>query len=54
MNHFDEAVRLVEEANHVGHSDHERAQGIIACAQVHATLAVAQQLYANHNEERHP
>ena len=38
--HYKEAERLIEEANHVGHTDHNRAEGMIAVAQVHATLAL--------------
>lgn len=36
-----EAERLIEEANHVGHSDPQRADGILRAAQTHALLAVA-------------
>lgn len=39
--HYREAERLIEEANHVGHQDPERGNGILAAAQVHATLALA-------------
>lgn len=39
--HYREAERLIEEANHVGHEDPQRGVGIIAAAQVHATLAFA-------------
>jgi hypothetical protein len=39
--HYREAERLVEEANRVGHEDPARGSGILAAAQVHATLADA-------------
>jgi hypothetical protein len=37
---YREAERLIEEANHVGHSDPQRADGMVTAAQVHATLAL--------------
>ncbi|MGS2645928.1 hypothetical protein [Streptosporangium sp. G12] len=39
--HFREAERLIEEANHVGHNDPQRGDGILLAAHVHATLALA-------------
>lgn len=39
--HFREAERLIDEANHVGHTDPTRGLGILVAAQVHATLALA-------------
>lgn len=39
-----EAERLVEEANVVGHENPERGAGMIAAAQVHALLAVNETL----------
>lgn len=39
--HYRESERLIEEANHVGHSDSWRSYGMVASAQVHATLALA-------------
>jgi hypothetical protein len=38
---YREAERLIEEANRVGHEDPQRAAGMVASAQVHATLALA-------------
>lgn len=38
--HYAEAERLIEEANHVGHSDRKRAEGMIVVAQVHAILSL--------------
>jgi hypothetical protein len=38
---YREAERLIDEANHVGHSDPRRSDGMIAAALVHATLALA-------------
>ncbi len=37
--HYKEAVRLHEEANHVGHHDEQRGLGILVSALFHATLA---------------
>jgi hypothetical protein len=37
--HYQEAVRLLDEADHVGHTDPERALGMAVAAGVHATLA---------------
>ena len=39
--HYEEAERLIEVANEVGHEDPQRGHGILAAAQVHATLALA-------------
>jgi hypothetical protein len=39
--HYQEAERLLLEANHVGHTDPERSDRYVTAAQVHATLAVA-------------
>jgi hypothetical protein len=39
--HYREAERLIDEANHVGHHDPQRGDGILIAAQVHATLALA-------------
>lgn len=39
--HYSEAERLIDEANHVGHRDAQRADGMIAAAHVHATLSLA-------------
>jgi hypothetical protein len=39
--HYTEAERLIVNANEVGHTDPRRAEGILAAAQVHATLALA-------------
>jgi hypothetical protein len=37
--HYQEAVRLHEEANHVGHEDEQRGLGILVSSLFHATLA---------------
>lgn len=39
--HFAEAERLIDEANREGYESDERGRGILAAAQVHATLALA-------------
>lgn len=39
--HYREAERLIEEANHVGHSDSRRGDGLLLAAQTHAMLALA-------------
>ena len=38
--HYTEAERLIVNANEVGHTDPRRAEGILAAAQVHATLCL--------------
>lgn len=45
--HYAEAERLLQEANCLGHSAPERAQGMLAAAQVHATLALAAAPYSS-------
>lgn len=37
--HYREAMRLHEEANHVGHSDELRGLGVMMSAVFHATMA---------------
>ena len=39
--HYREAERLIEQANHIGHHDPQRGDGMLAAAHVHATLALA-------------
>lgn len=37
--HYQEAIRLHEEANHVGHADPMRGLGVMMSALFHATMA---------------
>lgn len=52
--HYAEAERLIEEANHVGHEDAARGDGIIAAAHVHATLALAAATALNDHDSGTP
>ncbi|ALF00411.1 hypothetical protein SEA_ARCHIE_108 [Mycobacterium phage Archie] len=42
--HYAEAVRLLDEANHVGHTDELRGLGMMMAANAHATLASIEDL----------
>jgi len=45
--HYAEAERLIEEANHVGHTDSRRGSGMLAAAQVHAILGLTAAIVAD-------